>query len=143
MKKSDEYFERALRVATRAARRDEIPIGAVIVKNGHVIATGSNQTERRKSFLAHAELVAIQRASRVLRTKYLNDCDLYVTLEPCMMCRFAAKLCRIRKIYFLVRSQKFGRKGPAYRRTAARILKSPLAEKSSEALGMFFRSKRN
>ena len=76
----------ALKEAEKAAAIDEVPIGAVIVQNGKVIARAHNLKEKKMQSTAHAEMLAIQKASRKLNNYYLDDCDLYVTLEPCMMC---------------------------------------------------------
>lgn len=78
----------------------DIPVGAVIVKNGEIIAKATNQRELRQNTIYHAEMVAIKRACRKLRNWRLNDCEIYVTLEPCPMCASAILQSRISKIYF-------------------------------------------
>ena len=76
----------ALQEAEKAFQNDEVPIGAVVVYNDRIIGRGYNQVEMLKDTTAHAEMLAITAASNHLQTKFLNECDLYVTVEPCMMC---------------------------------------------------------
>lgn len=78
----------------------DIPVGAIIVKNGEIITKATNQRELRQNAIYHAEMVAIKRACRKLRNWRLNDCEIYVTLEPCPMCASAILQSRISKIYF-------------------------------------------
>ena len=78
----------------------DIPVGAVIVKNGEIIAYASNEKEKNNDISAHAEIVAIKKASKILNNWRLNDCDLYVTLEPCPMCAWAILQSRIKNVYF-------------------------------------------
>ena len=91
MNTDDEYYmQQALLEAKAAFDEGEIPIGAVIVCNGHIIAKAHNNTERLHDVTAHAEMVAFTAATNTLGSKYLNECTLYVTVEPCMMCAGAA-----------------------------------------------------
>lgn len=84
---SDEYFmQEALKLAQEAGDRGEIPVGAVVVCQNRIIAKGSNQTEQLHDVTAHAEMIAITAATQYLNAKYLKNCTLYVTLEPCVMC---------------------------------------------------------
>lgn len=141
-KNDDEFFEAALRQAAVAHDKNEVPIGAVIVKDGKIIAKAYNQTEKKRSFLAHAEILAILSASKKLKSKYLNGCELFVSLEPCMMCRFAARLSRIESIHYLLASEKFGRRGPGYRKIKVRNKKSPMTQRAKEILQSFFSNRR-
>jgi tRNA(adenine34) deaminase len=99
---SDEYFmQKALQLAAQALAEDEIPIGAVIVAGGQkIIAKGYNQTERLHDVTAHAEMLALTAASENLGSKYLKDCTLYVTVEPCPMCAAALGWAQISKVVF-------------------------------------------
>ncbi len=81
----DEFMRGALKEARKAAEKGEVPVGAVVVKDGKVIGRGHNLTEKRQSALTHAELMALGKASKKLKSWRLVDCDLYVTLEPCTM----------------------------------------------------------
>ena len=96
----ESFMKEALRLAASASCDKEVPVGAVIVKNNRVIATGTNLREKTKSSLAHAEIVAIHRACLFLGDWRLNGCDIYVTLEPCPMCAGAILLSRIKTLYF-------------------------------------------
>jgi tRNA(adenine34) deaminase len=97
----DEYFMReALKQANYALQENEIPIGAVIVYNDRIIARAFNQVEKLKDVTAHAEMIAITSASDYVGGKFLQDCSLYVTLEPCIMCIGAIRLARFKKVVF-------------------------------------------
>ena len=98
---SKEYFmNKALAFAYKAMLIDEVPVGAVIVYQDRVIAGGYNQRETKNKAAAHAEILAIEKANRILGDWRLLDCDLYVTLEPCPMCTGAAINARVKNIYF-------------------------------------------
>ncbi len=106
---SDEYFmNEALKEAHKALELDEVPIGAVIVCNERIIARGHNLTERLNDVTAHAEMQSFTSASNYLGAKYLEDCTLYVTLEPCIMCAGAAFWTQIGKIVYGARDEKRG-----------------------------------
>lgn len=106
---SDEHFMKlALAEAHKAFELDEIPVGAVIVCKGTVVARGHNLTERLNDFTAHAEMQAFTSASEHLGNKYLNECVLYVTLEPCVMCAGAAFWTQIGKIVYGASDPKRG-----------------------------------
>lgn len=110
MKRSDEekFMDRALACARKAASLGEVPVGAVVVRDGKVIATGYNRREIGKNALLHAEMIALNRACRKLGGWRLFDCDLYVTLEPCPMCTGAILNSRIRTVYFGASDPKAG-----------------------------------
>ncbi len=94
-----DYMQIAVEQARIAAKRGEVPVGCVIVKDGKIIAKGYNQRERKQNCLWHAEIVALDRACRKLKSWRLNDCEMYVTLEPCQMCMGAIVNARLRKVY--------------------------------------------
>jgi tRNA(adenine34) deaminase len=98
----------ALLSARRAFLHEDVPIGAVIVRDGKIIARGENQVQLKKNPTLHAEIVAINRACKKLGTKFLDDCDIYVSLEPCAMCAIAISFARIRNIYFAATDVKGG-----------------------------------
>ena len=104
----------ALKEAEKAAGIDEIPVGAVIVRDGAVIARGHNETESRNDPTAHAEMIAIQRAAEITGFYRLTDCEMYVTLEPCAMCAGAIVQARIPKIYIGAMDPKAGACGSVY-----------------------------
>lgn len=101
-------MELALDEARRAADRGEVPVGAVVISNGSVIAAAGNQTLGDKDPTAHAEIVALRQAAHELQTERLTDCDLYVTLEPCAMCAGAISHARIRRLYYAAPDEKGG-----------------------------------
>ena len=93
------FLDLAFKYAEKAYKCDEVPIGAVIVKDNEVIGFGYNQKEKKNSVLEHAEIIAIRMASKKLNNWRLDDCDIYVTLDPCPMCASAIKQARIKNIY--------------------------------------------
>ena len=104
MTQDEKYMRAAIREAKKAYALDEVPIGCVIVKDGKIIAKGYNQRERKRNCLWHAEVVALNRACRKLKSWRLNGCDMYVTLEPCQMCMGAILNARLQKVYFAAQS---------------------------------------
>jgi tRNA(adenine34) deaminase len=102
------FMQEALKEAQRAFDEDEIPIGAVVVLNDRIIARGHNQVEKLNDATAHAEMIAITSASNHLGSKYLEECAIYVTVEPCMMCASALFWCRIGTIYYGASDNRFG-----------------------------------
>ena len=102
------YMTEALLLAKKAGERGEIPVGAVIVRNGEIIATGMNRRETDKTALGHAEIEAIDSACRKLGRWRLDDCELYVTLEPCPMCAGAIINARHKKVIFGAFDKKMG-----------------------------------
>ena len=101
-------MNQALVLAKRAFAHDDVPIGAVIVRDGKIIARGENQVQLRKNPTLHAEIVAINRACKKLGTKFLDDCDIYISLEPCAMCATAISFARIKNIYYAATDEKGG-----------------------------------
>lgn len=101
-------MNQALVLAKRAFSHADVPIGAVIVHDGKIIARGENQVQLKKNPTLHAEIVAISRACKKLGVKFLDDCDIYVTLEPCAMCATAISLARIKNVYFAATDEKGG-----------------------------------
>ena len=102
------FMNQAFILARRAFDHDDVPIGAVIVHDGKIIARGENQVQKGKNTTLHAEIVAINRACKKLGIKFLDDCDIYVTLEPCAMCATAISFARIKNIYFAANDEKGG-----------------------------------
>lgn len=100
MEVEEKYMKMALEEAAAAASEDEVPVGAVIVSRGRIVGKGHNMTERLNDPTAHAEMIAITAATEALGGKYLNDCELYVTVEPCPMCAAALNWAQIGKIVY-------------------------------------------
>ncbi|MTI30955.1 nucleoside deaminase [Xanthovirga aplysinae] len=106
---SDEYYmQQAYKQALLAFESGEVPVGAVMVCNQQIIARAYNQTERLQDVTAHAEMVAITAAENAIGAKYLNECSLYVTLEPCVMCAGATYWSQLKKIVFGASDPKRG-----------------------------------
>jgi tRNA(adenine34) deaminase len=100
------FMSKAIELAKKAAKRGEVPIGAIVVKNGKIISQGYNIRESKQNALKHAEIVAIDKACKKLRSWRLEDCEIYVTLEPCLMCYGAILNSRIKKLYFGAKDNK-------------------------------------
>jgi tRNA(adenine34) deaminase len=109
------YMEVALAEAKKAVIQGEVPVGAVMVYGGNVIARGHNRREERQNPLCHAEIIAIDAASRYLQNWRLTECDIYVTLEPCIMCMGAILQARIRRLVFGCLDSKAGAVKSLYR----------------------------
>ena len=97
-----EYFEYIIKLANNSLVTDDIPVGAIIVKNNEIIGEGWNTREKDNFILGHAEINAIKMASNYLNSWNLSDCELYVTLKPCSMCLEAIKQSRIKNVYYLL-----------------------------------------
>ena len=109
---SDEYFmNEALKEANLARDIQEVPVGAIIVAENRIVARAHNQTETLNDVTAHAEMIAITAASNTIGSRYLNQCTLFVTLEPCVMCASASKFAHISRIVFGARDVKEGFSG--------------------------------
>ena len=134
----------ALREAQAALAAGEIPIGAVIVSRGRVIGRGHNMTERLIDTTAHAEMVAITAATEAIGGKYLTDCTLYVTVEPCVMCAGALGWSQISRIVFGTRDEKRGYQqyAPHALHPKATITSGILEEECRQLMQEFFRQKR-
>lgn len=149
MAKSDGFMEEALREARDAAERGEIPVGAVLVVDGQVIARSGNRTRIDNDVTAHAEIAVIREAAQRLGQERLSGADLYVTLEPCTMCAGAISFARIRRLYYGAEDAKGGAvdNGVRFFRqpTCHHVpeVYSGLAEtEAAELLTDFFKSKR-
>lgn len=104
----------ALQEAEKALEENEVPVGAVVVKENKIIGRGYNQVERLKDATAHAEMIAITAAANHIGNWRLSDCSIYVTLEPCVMCTGALLASRIKDLYFSIFDPKFGACGSVY-----------------------------
>lgn len=143
---SDEYFmKEALKEAKIALIKDEVPIGAVIVYKNKVIARAYNQIETLQDTTAHAEILAITSATNFLNSKYLNDCTMYITLEPCVMCAGALYWSQVGKVVFGAADDKRGfmRYGKELLHPKTKLEYGVLNDECSELLIEFFRNKRN
>ena len=134
----------ALREAEIARSEDEVPIGAVIVCKGRIIAKGHNMTERLNDPTAHAEMIAITAATEALGGKYLNECTLYVTVEPCPMCAGALAWSQIGKVVYGASDPKrgFSKFSPSLMHPKTEVVSGILAEECSTIVTDFFKNKR-
>ncbi len=142
----DEFFMReALKEAQKALELDEVPIGAVIVHNGRIIGRGHNLTEQLNDVTAHAEMQAFTAAANYTGGKYLKDCTLYVTIEPCVMCAGASYWTQISKIVFAAHDVKRGFSQISQRIIHPRteLVSGIMAENAAQLMKDFFIAKRN
>lgn len=140
----EEFMKKALAEAEQAAREDEIPIGAIVVCRGRILARTHNLTETLHDVTAHAEMQAITAAANALGGKYLNDCTLYVTVEPCPMCAGALGWSQISRIVYGAADEKRGYKkiAPAALHPKTEVLSGVLEKESKELMQSFFKNKR-
>jgi len=142
---SDEYFmNEALKEARKALDREEVPVGAVVVNQNRIIARAYNMTQQLNDVTAHAEMIAITSASNYLGAKYLSECTLYVTLEPCVMCAAALKWAQLARMVFAASDPREG-----FSRIEQRLLHKKteqnsgiLANEASTLLKEFFQNQR-
>jgi len=142
---TDEYFmEQALKEAQKAMAADEVPVGAVIVCQNQIIARAHNQTQILNDVTAHGEIIAITSASAYLGSKYLNDCTLFVTLEPCMMCAGALYWTQIGRVVYGASDEKRGfmRYGKEILHPETKLEFGVKHKECSNILSTFFKLKR-
>ena len=143
---SDDHFMRqAMREAEKAFEQDEVPVGAVVVYENRIIARAHNYTERLKDVTAHAEMQAITAAAEALGGKFLNECTLYVTLEPCVMCAGAIFWARFKRVVYGAGDEKRGflKHGAPLLHPKTELVGGLMADECGELLRSFFRSKRD
>lgn len=125
----EKFMKAALKEASKAPSENEVPVGAVVVYDGKIIARAHNKRETKQSATAHAEILAIEKACKLLKSWRLEGCDLYVTLEPCPMCAGAIINSRIESVYFGAKDAKAGCCGSLYNLTGdVRFNHRPLVE---------------
>lgn len=140
----DRFMREAIAEAKKALAQDEIPIGAVVVANGMIIGRGHNLTETLHDVTAHAEMQAITAAEEWLGGKYLDQCTLYVTVEPCVMCAGAISWSQLGRLVFGAADEKRGyqRLAPKALHPKTEVTSGILAEECSSMMKDFFKSKR-
>lgn len=138
------YMRQALLLAQRAFDEEEVPIGAVVVCAGKIVGKGWNQTERLQDPTAHAEMLAITAATETLGSKYLTECTLYVTIEPCVMCGGASRWAQVQRIVYGASEPKVGYNtvGPGVLHVKTAVTKGVLADECRELMQTFFATKR-
>lgn len=143
---TDEYFmQQAIREAKAAALVDEVPVGAVVVCNNRVIARGHNQTEQLHDVTAHAEMIALTSAANHLGSKFLTDCTLYVTLEPCAMCAGALAWAQLDRLVYGAPDEKRGFMtfGKRMLHPKTNVEFGIMMDECSELMSSFFAAKRS
>lgn len=138
MKKKDIfYMQKAILQAKLGLKKGEVPVGAVVVNtDGNILSRAYNKIEKNKSQLAHAEILAIQKACRKRGDWRLDNCTLYVTLEPCLMCLGLIKLCRIKKVYYGAKSTF------SFKKNGLEVISGLKENESLDILRLFFKQLR-
>ena len=138
------YMKQALQEARRAMEEGEIPVGAVVECQGRIIARAHNLTERLTDVTAHAEMQAITAAAKYLGGKYLTDCTLYVTVEPCIMCAGALGWSQIKRVVYGAADEKrgFRRFAPEALHPRTELTEGVMADECAELMKSFFKAKR-
>ena len=144
MEVHEKYMKEALREAAYAAAEDEVPIGAIIVCRGKIIGKGHNMTEKLNDPTAHAEMIAITAATEAMGSKYLNDCTLYVTVEPCPMCAGALAWSQIGRVVYGASDPKrgFSLFSPSLMHPKTEVVSGVLADECGRMVTDFFLAKR-
>lgn len=144
MDKSDFFMQAALNEARIAETEGEVPIGAVLVCNDRIISKAHNQTEKLNDATAHAEMLAITSAMSALSSKYLPDCSLFVSLEPCVMCAGAIAHAKIKELHYATSDPKTGYTNIEGRilHPSTKIFKGVLKDESAKLLKDFFKKRR-
>ena len=140
----EEYMRRAMELASQAAVEGDVPVGCVIVKDGQIVGEGRNRREEHGDATAHAEMEAIAEANRTLGTWRLEECELFVTLEPCPMCAGAILNARVKRVWYGARDEAMGACGGVFNMYMEALPNRPalvggiLAEECREILSDFF-----
>ncbi len=134
----EKYMRLALLEAEKAYEKGEVPIGCVIIKNDKVIAKAHNLKEKKYDSTSHAEINAIKKAGKKLKNWRLNDCELYVTKQPCEMCMSAIKQSRIKKVVYGMKTENYD-----YEKFDVELVNGVLEEESITIIQRFFQSRRN
>lgn len=140
----EKYMREALREARAAGEEDEVPVGAVVVCRGRIIAKGRNMTEALHDPTAHAEMIAVTAASEAMGGKYLSDCTLYVTVEPCPMCAAALCWAQLGRLVYGASDPKRGYSlfTPSLLHQKTEVISGICKEECGELVSGFFRAKR-
>ena len=145
----EKFMRRALELAAECAEADEVPVGAVVVKDGSIVAEGCNFKERENSAVRHAEIVALESAAKALGNWWLEDCDVYVTLEPCLMCAGLMINARIDRCVYGAPDPKGGALGTLYDIShdarlnhAFEVCPGVRSDEAAQLLRDFFRARR-
>ena len=132
----------ALKQALKAYKKQEVPIGAIVVKNGKIISKAYNKKENKQITTKHAEIIAIERACKKLKTWHLDECEIYTTMEPCLMCYGAIEQSRISKIYYGLKNMNFGFKSKYNIETKLQVCECKISNEYIDYIKSFFKEKR-
>lgn len=136
------FMNLALKQALKAYKKQEVPIGAIVVKNGKIISKAYNKKENKQITTKHAEIIAIERACKKLKTWHLDGCEIYTTMEPCLMCYGAIEQSRISKIYYGLKNMNFGFKSKYNIETKLQICECKISNEYIDYIKSFFKEKR-
>lgn len=132
----------ALKQALKAYKKQEVPIGAIVIKNGKIISKAYNKKENKQITTKHAEIIAIERACKKLKTWHLDGCEIYTTMEPCLMCYGAIEQSRISKIYYGLKNMNFGFKSKYNIETKLQVCECKISNEYIDYIKSFFKEKR-
>lgn len=138
----NDFMNLALKQALKAYKKQEVPIGAIIVKNGKIISKAYNKKENKQITTKHAEIIAIERACKKLKTWHLEGCEIYTTMEPCLMCYGAIEQSRISKIYYGLKNMNFGFKSKYNIETKLQVCECKISNEYIDYIKSFFKEKR-
>ena len=137
----EKYMLEAIKEAKKSLKSGDVPVGAVIVENGKIISRGHNKKEKTHKATSHAEIEAINKACKKKKNWYLNECTLYTTVEPCLMCTGAILQARISKVVYGTSNQDFGYLSKLEKKKIE-VVPNVLKEECTEILSQFFQNKR-
>ena len=138
----EKYMTEAIKEAKKAIKYGDVPVGAVIVKDGKIISKAHNKRELKKDVTMHAEIIALQKACKKLKSWHLDDCEIYITVEPCTMCYGAIEQSRIKKIVYGVQNENFGYFNKKVRKNKMIVYSKILRDDCEKLLRDFFVKKR-
>lgn len=132
---NNDFFKKLIKESKKSLKYNDVPVGAILVKNNKIISKGHNTREKSDCTFSHAEINVIQKANRKLKSYFLYDCDLYVTLEPCEMCKKVINNARIANVFYLVKKDENKKE---YNKTSYQHLKNEFGNLSKKNLQIFF-----
>lgn len=138
----EKYMNIAINEAKKSLKNGDVPVGALIIKNNNIVSIAHNEKEIKKNAIKHAEIIAIEKACKKLKTWHLDDCELYTTMEPCIMCCGAIIQSRIKKITYGVTNKKYGFSKILNEKYNVKCLKYPDNQEIIQILKKFFEDKR-
>lgn len=138
----DKFMTLTYKEAMKAYKKDDVPIGAVIVKNSKIISKAYNKKAKTNITTRHAEIIVIEKACKKLKTWHLDDCEIYVTMEPCLMCYGAIEQSRIKKIKYGIKNQNFGFNSKYNIQPKMLFEECEITSKYIDCIKLFFKKKR-